>query len=176
MLITKCQLGTYCFSSKKKNYWLDLNIQEVQFKRSIFQTFWRLHSCTIFLFYEFSGFLNRTILYFLKKKKLLLQVNLCQKLIFLHQLIYNMTTDCSWNYHEHYKRRTWAEHVFPMFCTFVILWVNWYNNKCFWKRFTCNSWQIYLKFLSAQVRHFFSKTYLYFFNYYNCINQSKKTV
>ena len=21
-----------------------------------------------------------------------------------------MTTDCSWNYHENYKRRTWAEH------------------------------------------------------------------
>jgi hypothetical protein len=26
-----------------------------------------------------------------------------------------MTTDCSWNYHENYKRRTWAEHVLPMF-------------------------------------------------------------
>ena len=39
------------------------------------------------------------------------QVNLCQKLLFLHQLNHNMTTDCSWNYHENYKRRTWAEHV-----------------------------------------------------------------
>ena len=27
-----------------------------------------------------------------------LQVNLCQKLLFLHQLIHNMTTDCSLNY------------------------------------------------------------------------------
>ena len=26
------------------------------------------------------------------------QVNLCQKLLFLHQLTHNMTTDCSWNY------------------------------------------------------------------------------
>ena len=38
-----------------------------------------------------------------------LQVNLCQKLLFLHQLTHNMTTDCSWNYHENYKRRTWAD-------------------------------------------------------------------
>ena len=34
---------------------------------------------------------------------------LCQKLLFLHQLTLNMTTDCSGNYHENYKRRTWAE-------------------------------------------------------------------
>ena len=46
------------------------------------------------------------------------QVNLCQKLLILHQLIHNMTTDCSWNlnYHENYKRRTWAKHILPMFC------------------------------------------------------------
>ena len=35
-----------------------------------------------------------------------MQANLCQKLLFLHQLTHNMTTDCSWNYHENYKRRT----------------------------------------------------------------------
>ena len=35
-----------------------------------------------------------------------LQVNLYQKLLFLHQLTHNMTTDRSWNYHEKYKRRT----------------------------------------------------------------------
>ena len=29
-------------------------------------------------------------------KNLSLQVNLCQKLLFLHQLTHNMTTDCSW--------------------------------------------------------------------------------
>ena len=29
-----------------------------------------------------------------------IQVNLCQKLLFLHQLTHNMTTDCLWNYHE----------------------------------------------------------------------------
>ena len=34
-----------------------------------------------------------------------------------------MTKDCSWNYHENYKRRTraehghWVEHVLPMFCS-----------------------------------------------------------
>ena len=35
-----------------------------------------------------------------------LQVNLCQKLLFLHQLTHNMTTDCSWNYHENYNSTT----------------------------------------------------------------------
>ena len=29
---------------------------------------------------------------------LVVQVNLCQKLLFLHQLTHNMTTDCSLNY------------------------------------------------------------------------------
>ena len=28
----------------------------------------------------------------------------------------NMATDCSWNYHEKYKRRTWVEHVLLMLC------------------------------------------------------------
>ena len=46
----------------------------------------------------------------------LLLVNLCQKLLFLYQLTHNKTTDCSWNYHDIYKRRTWIERVLPMFC------------------------------------------------------------
>ena len=33
-----------------------------------------------------------------KGNKLLLLVNLCQKLLFLHQLTHNMTTDCSLDY------------------------------------------------------------------------------
>ena len=32
----------------------------------------------------------------LMKTNDLVQVNLCQKLLFLHQLTHNMTTDCSW--------------------------------------------------------------------------------
>ena len=59
----------------------------------------------------------------------IIQVNLFQKHFFLHQLTQNMTIDCSWNYLEKYKRRTWAEHV--------ILWVNWCKNRSFWQRFTC---------------------------------------
>ena len=43
------------------------------------------------------------------------QVNLCQKLLFLHQLTHNMTKGCSWNYHEQ---------------SFVILLVS-CKNKCF---------------------------------------------
>ena len=45
------------------------------------------------------------------------QVNLCQKLLFLHQLTHNMATNCSWNYHEIYKHRTCSAYVLPMFCT-----------------------------------------------------------
>ena len=52
----------------------------------------------------------------LEVSKYFLQVNLFQKHLFLHQLTHNMTKDCSWNYHENYKRRTWAEHVLSMFC------------------------------------------------------------
>ena len=44
-------------------------------------------------FYIFFAFLCD---YFLLNS--LLQVNLCQKLLFLHQLTHNMTTDCSLNY------------------------------------------------------------------------------
>ena len=43
---------------------------------------------------------------------LIVQVNLFQKHLFLHQLSHNMTTDCSWNYHENYKRK----HGHNMFC------------------------------------------------------------
>jgi hypothetical protein len=54
----------------------------------------------------------------------LLQVNLCQKLLFLHQLTHNMTTDCSLNYHfsihENSKLRTWGEHEENMRRTAVI--------------------------------------------------------
>ena len=42
---------------------------------------------------ELSPFLR-----FLKYRKWLLQVILCKKLLFLHQLTNNMTTDCSFNY------------------------------------------------------------------------------
>ena len=34
----------------------------------------------------------------LEDKNLQIQVNLCQKLLFLHQLTHNMTTDCALNY------------------------------------------------------------------------------
>ena len=43
-----------------------------------------------------------------------IQVNLCQKLLFLHQLTHNMTTDCSLNYKFNtwkFQAQTWGEHV-----------------------------------------------------------------
>ena len=39
----------------------------------------------------------------------LVQVNLCQKLLFLHQLTHNIKTDYS--IHENSKLRTWGKHV-----------------------------------------------------------------
>ena len=68
------------------------------------------------------------------RQNTIVQVNLCQKRSFFHQLTHNMTTDCSWNYHENYKRRTWAEygknwlaHVLPMFCACSFHVLNWYT-------------------------------------------------
>ena len=49
-----------------------------------------------------------------EEKKSQVQVNLCQKLIFLHQLNHNMTTDCSLNYKFNtwkFQAQTWGEHI-----------------------------------------------------------------
>ena len=50
-----------------------------------------------------SGFsMRHAIMYLLTHLIIfILQVNLCQKLLFLHQLTHNMTTDCSLNYKFH---------------------------------------------------------------------------
>ena len=67
-------------------------------------------------------------------RQLLLQVNLCQKLLFLHQLTHNMTTDCSFQYMKileivsDIQNNLCTQHVLPMFC----------KNKSFWQRFTYN--------------------------------------
>ena len=48
------------------------------------------------------------------KGHIIIQVNLCQKLLFLHQLTHNMTTDCSLNYKFNtwkFQAQTWGEHV-----------------------------------------------------------------
>ena len=49
---------------------------------------------------------------------MLLQVNLCQKLLFLHQLTHNMTTDCSLNcsIHEIFKLKPGMN----MLCTGIV--------------------------------------------------------
>jgi hypothetical protein len=44
----------------------------------------------------------------------MIQVNLCQKLLFLHHLTQNMTADCSLNYKlntRKFQAQTWGEHV-----------------------------------------------------------------
>ena len=56
-----------------------------------------------------------------------IQVNLCQKLLFLHQLTHNMKTDCSLNYHfstwkfqAQNMGRTWGQHDNNMMCTQIV--------------------------------------------------------
>ena len=48
------------------------------------------------------------------------QVNLCQRLLFLHQLTHNTTTDCSLNYKFNTRKlqaETWGEHVVYRNCS-----------------------------------------------------------
>jgi hypothetical protein len=72
------------------------------------------------------------------------QVNLCQKLLFLHQLTHNMMTDCSL-----FMKIVSSEYLRNMLCTqivvFALFWHSeqlWYTTcspdvVSFWKRFTC---------------------------------------
>ena len=51
-----------------------------------------------------------------KKKDVIsdVQINFCQKLLFLYQLTHNMKTDCSLNYKFNtwkFQAQTWGEHV-----------------------------------------------------------------
>ena len=95
----RCSLGWL----KKNNFRLDQNMG-LKMKTSVQSHFW-----------------SRQNLFWLYN----VQVNLCQKLLFLNQLTHNMTTDCWWSYHEKYKRRTWTENVLPMFCTCTFHVLNW---------------------------------------------------
>ena len=74
------------------------------------------------------------------------QVNFSQKLLFLHQLTHNMTTDCSL-----FMKIVGSEYLQNMLCTqivaFVLFWQSeqfWYTScsadvASFWKRFTCKT-------------------------------------
>ena len=107
----------------------------------------------------------------LSTKWMPLQVNICQKHLFLNQLSTIWRQIVHWitsSAHENSKFRTCWEHAVYIKCSecqnkskkkpiwvtcsqpwnfhvlnlfneqsFVILWVSWYKNKCFWKRFTC---------------------------------------
>ena len=55
-----------------------------------------------------------------------IQVNLCQKLLFLHQLTHNMTTDCSLNY----KFSTRKLQVQYMLCAQIVFCFDIQNNLC----------------------------------------------
>ena len=94
----------------------------------------------------------------------IIQVNLCQKLLFLHQLTHNIMTDCSLNYKFNtwkFQAQTWGEHVV-------------YRN-CFWHSehflyITCSPYvlqkeelltKIYLN--CANLRIWWSETISFFF-------------
>ena len=71
-----------------------------------------------------------------------IQVNLCQKLLFLHQLTHNMTTDCSlnyqfstWKFQAQNTLRTCFVHKFVFVFTFRIICVH----NMFWQclEFSC---------------------------------------
>ena len=95
---------------------------------------------------SFIGFLGQS--WTLKFQKV--QVNICQKLLFLHQLTHNMMTDCSL-----LMKTVSSEYLQNMLCAqivvFVLFWHSeqfWYT-KCsadvasFWKRFTCKNEQFF---------------------------------
>ena len=85
------------------------------------------------------------------------QVNLCQKLLFLHQLTHNMMTNCSL-----FMKIVSSEYLQNMLCTqivvFVLFWHSeqfWYTTcsadvASFWKRFTCN-WSKIFSFKSSSI-------------------------
>ena len=52
------------------------------------------------------------------KKEHWVQVNLCQKLLFLHQLAHNMTTDCSF-----FMKIVSSEYLQNMLCTQIVVFV-----------------------------------------------------
>ena len=69
------------------------------------------------------------------KKWSFVQVNLCQKLLFLHQLTHNMMTDCSLNYKFNTIQNNFCtQYVLPMFC----------KKKSFWQRFTCMYYVVHI--------------------------------
>ena len=79
-----------------------------------------------------------------------IQVNLCQKLLFLHQLTLNMMADCSlFMKIVSWEVRIPAEHVVFINCFFFVLFWHseqfWYTTcstdvASFWKIFTCTFW------------------------------------
>ena len=69
----------------------------------------------------------------------LLQVNFFQKHLFLHQLIHNMTKDCSLNVHENSKLRTCCVH--KLFFVFVLTFRTIYVHNMF---STCSELRIFM--------------------------------
>ena len=122
------------------------------------KSFWQRFTCTL-------KFQDLTFLQVIGKKlackwfaTFLIQVNLCQKLLFFHQLTHNMTTNCSLNYkfskwklqartfcvHELFwmsKQKTICEHNMFLACNFM-----------YWTRNTMNNLSTYCGLVDEKIR------------------------
>ena len=115
-----------------------------------------LHSVAFFIGWNVLDFCdNQTCMYIIEKsRKDSLQVNLCQKVLFLHQLTHNMMTDCSL-----FMKIVSSEYLQNMLCTQIVVFVltlrtilvhNMFSDVAsFWKRFTCIS--IYCNELQSSI-------------------------
>ena len=74
---------------------------------------------------------------------LLLQVNLCQNLLLMHQLTHNMTTDCSLNY-QFSKWKLQAQSIRGTFCVHKLFWISKQKQKtiCIHNKFWACSFHV----------------------------------
>ena len=110
--------------------------------------------------------LSRNLAEKMTDKQIKVQVNICQKLLFLHQLTHNMTTDCSLNYkfsiHENSKLRPGenmlcTEIVFDIqnnFCTQHVLPMFQFGSLIFWTCNLMNNLTLYCVLVDAKIRAF----------------------
>ena len=96
---------------KKENHFQENRFWKAAKKRSTL--WWKSKDCS----HLFMINLSEPIILIPDCKKSFLQVNLCQKLLFLHQLTHNMTTDYSLNY----EFSTWKMQSQNMLCTQIVL-------------------------------------------------------
>ena len=114
----------------------------------------------------------------------LVQVNICQKYLFLHQLTHNITTDCSLNY----EISTWkfqAQNSVYINCSecqnknkkqFVYTTCSELEILMYWTRNSMNNLLSYWRLVGTYKKKSFLKKFIYMFsgtNPYPCLNVTK---